>query len=139
MRSESRPRAWAIASCIPSGGLAVTSNSSGPSPGRIVSDGSIPNPPYLRKVPSSAIVMTVSRCICARVLGRLSATTQSTSPPANSREAKRSIPCGLVLSLRPTRIERLPRTRTSPPSMVAEPAAIPSLHSREPEKRGWKE
>ena len=77
-------------------------------------------------VSGSTIVITVSRCISARVSGMRSATIRSTSPPANSRRASRSTPAGTVRSLIPISSAPPPRTSMSPPSVVASPFSAPS-------------
>ncbi len=83
-------------------------------------------------VSGSTIVMTVSRCISARVSGIRSATMRSTSPPANSALASRSTPCGRVRSLIPISTAPPPMTSMSPPSVVAGPFSEPADHTRKP-------
>ena len=89
-------------------------------------------------VPTSTMVITVSRCIWARVRFISTATIWFTVPPANSRLASLSMPCEVVRSETPTRTAPLPMIWTSPPSTVAGPACVPSDHTgkSEPAKRG---
>ena len=86
----------------------------------------MPRPAYFVNVSGSTMVITVSRCINARVSGMRSATIRSTSPPANSRRASRSTPAGTVRSLIPISSAPPPRTSMSPPSVVASPFSAPA-------------
>ncbi len=88
----------------------------------------MPSPAYFVNVSGSTMVITVSRCIRARVSGMRSATIRSTSPPANSRRASRSTPAGTVRSLIPIRRAPSPSTSMSPPSVVASPFSVPADH-----------
>ncbi len=58
-----------------------------------------------------------------------SATILVALPARNSRLASRSTPWGVVRSLMPTSTAPRPRTRMSPPSVVACPFALPSPHT----------
>ncbi len=118
-----------MAPCMSSAGCAVTLSSFSVSPGSIVYDGSIPRPTYLVNVSSSTIVITVSRCMKARFCGIDRATILVALPASNSRVASRSTPWGVVRSLMPTRTAPRPRTRMSPPSVVAMPLAEPSAQT----------
>ena len=123
---SSTPMPWAIVRYISSGALRSTTMEPGSSPGVSTRVGRSPRLAYTVKVARSTMVITVSRCICARALPISTAITRSTRPLANSLEARRSRPWGEVLSETPTRTEPLPMTSTSPPSTVAVPAASPS-------------
>ena len=92
----------------------------------------MPSPAYLVNVCGSTMVITVSRCISARVSGIRSATIRSTSPPANSRRASRSTPAAVVRSLIPISTAPPPSTSMSPPSVVATPPPRPSDQCAKP-------
>ncbi len=119
-----------MASCMPSAGCGVTFSSLSVSPGSIVYDGSIPSPTYLVNVSSLTMVITVSRCMKARFWGIDRATILLALPASKSRRASRSTPWGVVRSLIPTSTAPRPRTRMSPPSVVAVPLAEPSAQMR---------
>ena len=65
------------------------------------------------------MVMTVSRCIMARVAGSSTAITVLACPLANRARDRISTAIGVVRSPMPTRTAPLPSTCTSPPSTVA--------------------
>jgi hypothetical protein len=81
---------------------------------------------YSTKVPWSTIVITVSKCIIARLAGSSTAITAVTPPVVNSAWASISTAIGVVRSPMPIITAPLPSTCTSPPSMLADRYAASS-------------
>ena len=88
------------------------------------------------------MVMTVSRCMNARFEGNATGITVVAAPLAKRLRARASTACGVVRSPMPMSTAPRPITRTSPPSMVAEPwssSTPPYQRAKDsPAKSGWK-
>ena len=126
---SARPRARAMTWCMSSAGWETIAGCWGSTPGVITSEGRMPSPAYLVKVPWLIMVITVSRCICERTLGMSRATIRFTLPEANSLLARISTPWVVERSPRPISTAPLPITSTSPPSTAPVPFMEPKLNT----------